>query len=102
MEVSIKTCQPTDEQRTIRVLREIVDKQQKLIQNQDDAIKLRDNLIKMREKQREGFVELVAELIKEIDEWRTKAGQKKLSEEYFEACAKDSELEATVIKMQES
>lgn len=30
-----------------------------------------------------------------------KAGQKKLSEEYFEACAKDPKLEATVIKIQE-
>ena len=102
MEVSIKTYQETDEQRTIRVLREIVDKQQKLIQNQDNAIKLRDKLIEMREKQREGFVELVVELIKEIDDWRMKAGQKKLSTDFFEACAKDPELEATVIKMKKS
>ena len=56
----------------------------------------------MREKQREGFVELVVELIKEIDDWRMKAGQKKLSTDFFEACAKDPELEATVIKMKKS
>ena len=100
MEVSIKSYQETDEQRTIRVLREIVETQEKLIKEQSDAIKLRDNLIAMRDKQREGFVELVVELIKEIDGWREKAGQKKLSTDFFEACAKDPG--AAVIKMKQS
>lgn len=99
MEVSIRSYQETDEQRTIRILKEIVATQEKLVKEQADAIKLRDNLIAMRDKQREGFVGLIAELVKEVDEWRVKAGQKKLSTELFEACDKDPE--ATVIKMQE-
>lgn len=102
MEISINSYKETDEQHTIKVLKEIVATQEKLVKEQADAIKLRDNLIEVRERQREGFIELVAELIKEIDGWREKAGQKKLSEEYFEACAKDPELEATVIKMKQS
>ena len=99
MEISINSYNETEEQRTIRILKEISETQEKLIKEQTDAIHLRDQVIQMRDKQRDGLVELVAELIKEIDEWRTKAGQKKLSEEYFEACAKDPDPETMIVKM---
>ena len=86
MEISINSYNETEEQRTIRILKEISETQEKLIEEQADAIHLRDQVIQMRDK-------------KEIDEWRTKAGQKKLSEEYFEACAKDPDPETMIIKM---
>ena len=80
MEVSINSYQETEEQRIIRTLKQ-------------------QQIIKMRTEQKDGLLTIVAELIKEIDEWRTKAGQKKLSEEYFEACAKDPDPETMIVKM---
>ena len=101
MEVSISSYNETDEQRLVRLLTEQVANQDKLIKKQDEIIEMQKGQIRTRDEQREAFIELVTELIKEIDDWRMKAGQKKLSEEYFEACAKDPKLEATVIKIQE-
>ena len=46
-----------------------------------------------------GILTIVAELIKEIDGWRIKAGLKPLSTEYFEACAKDPDPETMIVKM---
>lgn len=103
MEISINSYNhETDEQRAIRLFSEQVKTQEKLIKKQEEIIEIQKKMIQTRDEQREGFISLVAELVKEIDEWRTKAGQKKLSEEYFEACAKDPDPEATVIKMKQS
>ena len=46
-----------------------------------------------------GILTIVAELIKEMDGWRIKAGLKPLSTEYFEACAKDPDPETMIVKM---
>ena len=53
----------------------------------------------MRTEQKDGLLTIVAELIKEIDGWRIKAGLKPLSTEYFEACAKDPDPETMIVKM---
>ena len=47
MEININSYKETDEQHTIRVLKEIVATQEKLVKEQADAIKLRDNLIEV-------------------------------------------------------
>ena len=55
--------------------------------------------VKSRTVQKDGLLTIVAELIKEIDGWRIKAGQEPLSIEYLEACAKDPDPETKVIDL---
>ena len=101
MEVSISSYNETDEQRLIRLLTEQVANQDKLIKKQDEIIEMQKGQIRTRDEQREVFIELVKELIKEVDGWRLQAGQKPLIKDYYEAYGNDLEPGAAVIKMQE-
>jgi hypothetical protein len=99
MEVSINSYQETEEQRIIRALKEKDKVQDKLIEDLKATVDLQQQIIKMRTEQKDGLLTIVAELIKEIDGWRIKAGLKPLSTEYFEACAKDPDPETMIVKM---
>ena len=76
MEISISSYNETEEQRLIRLLTEQVANQDKLIKKQDEIIEMQKDQIRTRDEQREVFIELVKELIKEVDGWRLQAGQK--------------------------
>ena len=102
MEISISSYNETEEQRLIRLLTEQVANQDKLIKKQDEIIEMQKDQIRTRDEQREVFIELVKELIKEVDGWRLQAGQKPLITEYYEVRGNDPEPGAAVIKMQES
>ena len=99
MEVSINSYRETEEQRIIRTLKEKEKVQDKLIEVLKAAVDLQQQIIKMRTEQKDGLLTIVAELIKEIDGWRIKAGQEPLSKEYFDACAKDPDPETMIVKM---
>ena len=83
MEVSINSYRETEEQRIIRTLKEKEKVQDKLIENLKATVDLQQQIIKMRTEQKDGLLTIVAELIKEIDGWRIKAGQEPLSKEYL-------------------
>lgn len=99
MEVSINSYRETEEQRIIRTLKEKGEVQDRLIKELKATVELQHQIIKMRTEQKDGLLTIVAELIKEIDGWRIKAGQEPLSKEYFDACAKDPDPETMIVKM---
>ena len=99
MEVSINSYQETEDQRIIRALKEKEKVQNKMVEELKATVDLQQQIIKLRTEQKDGLLTLVAELIKEIDGWRIKAGLKPLSTDYFEACAKDPDPETIIVKL---
>lgn len=99
IEVNIMTPCETEEQRIIRTLKEKSKVQDRLVKELKATVELQQQIIKARNEQKDGLLTIVAELIKEIDGWRIKAGQEPLSKEYFDACAKDPDPETKVVNI---